>query len=284
MPLEILLSLLTLFVLWALYRVGRHALGPMLTDARAGSVQPRGPLSGRSAGVRPAGRSAGVAAIGALTVAALLALWAVASSGDFLPSYVLPSPLDALSGLGEPRMPEYVIASLTRMVGAMVVAVVVGVPVGLAVGRSDVGRGIFGPLLAFLRLVPSLAYLPLIVIWFGNGDAPMIGVIAAAMLAPVALSTAAGAGGSGAHGGDDVVGRALPFIVAGLRAALVPGWMTLIATELLSGLAGIGFVIQSAGYTFETRLVFTGLIMLTATAFALDLAMRLLERAVARKG
>ncbi|MGO4842043.1 ABC transporter permease subunit, partial [Rhizobiaceae sp. 2RAB30] len=114
---------------------------------------------------------------------------------------------------------------------------------GLAIGLSTIGRGIFDPVLEFLRPIPPLAYLPLIVIWFGIGEPSKILVIALAMLPPVALSAAAGvrsvsrekvnaARALGASGLQVIrhvtIPSALPGILTGLRIALGAGWTTLV--------------------------------------------------------
>ena len=83
-------------------------------------------------------------------------------------------------------------ASLGRVFAALVFAVLIGVPVGLLIATSPIGRGILDPIIEFLRPMPPLAYLPLVIIWFGIGEPSKILVIALAMLAPIAISTATG--------------------------------------------------------------------------------------------
>ncbi len=75
------------------------------------------------------------------------------------------------TGSSMPRLLQHLTISLGRVFAALLAALAVGVPVGLAIGLSTVGKGIFDPLLEFLRPLPPLAYLPLIIIWFGIGEA-----------------------------------------------------------------------------------------------------------------
>ena len=82
-------------------------------------------------------------------------------------------------------------ASLTRIVIALLAAVLIGVPVGIAMGLNSTVRGILDPLIELYRPVPPLAYLPLMVIWFGIGETSKI-LLISAIFAPVAMSALAG--------------------------------------------------------------------------------------------
>ncbi len=67
---------------------------------------------------------------------------------------------------------QHLAASLTRIAIALVLAAIVGVPVGIAMGLSPTVRGILDPLIELYRPVPPLAWLPLVIIWFGIGETP----------------------------------------------------------------------------------------------------------------
>ena len=118
-------------------------------------------------------------------------------------------------------------------------------------------------------------------------------VIALAMLAPVALSTAAGvraasrervlaARSLGASPRQVLLHvtlpNALPQILTGLRIALGAGWTTLVAAELVAATRGLGFMIQSAAQFLVTDVVLMGIFVIAAVAFALEWAIRRLER------
>src|SRR5690606_41224735 len=83
-------------------------------------------------------------------------------------------------------------ASLARILVALLAAVAIGIPVGIAMGLSPTVRGILDPLIELYRPVPPLAYLPLMVIWFGIGETSKILLIYLAIFAPVAMSALAG--------------------------------------------------------------------------------------------
>ncbi|RWM00630.1 ABC transporter permease subunit [Mesorhizobium sp.] len=254
---------------------------------------------------RPRPKRAGVSArlVSALTILALLAAWTVSAELRLVSPVFLPSPaavwaklvVVARDGFVDATLFQHIAASLGRVFAALIVAIVVGVPVGLAIGISKIGRGVFDPLLEFLRPIPPLAYLPLIVIWFGIGEPSKILVIAIAMLAPVALSTAAGVRGVsreridaarslGATRGQVVrhvvLPSALPSILTGLRIALGAGWSTLVAAELVAATRGLGFMIQSAAQFLVTDVVVMGILVIAIIAFALEFIIRRIERAL----
>lgn len=254
---------------------------------------------------RPRRKRTGVSArlISALTILALLAAWTVSAELQLVSPVFLPSPaavwakfvVVARDGFVDATLLQHVTASLWRVFAALIVAIVVSVPVGLAIGISRIGRGVFDPLLEFLRPIPPLAYLPLIVIWFGIGEPSKILVIAIAMLAPVALSTAAGVRGVSRERIDAarslgatrrqvvrhvVLPSALPAILTGLRIALGAGWSTLVAAELVAATRGLGFMIQSAAQFLVTDVVVMGILVIATIAFALEFVIRRVERAL----
>ncbi|RWB67848.1 MAG: ABC transporter permease subunit [Mesorhizobium sp.] len=239
--------------------------------------------------------------VSAITILALLAAWTAAASLQLVSPVFLPSPaavwakfvVVARDGFVDATLLQHTLASLWRVFAALIAAILVGVPVGLAIGISRIGRGVFDPLLEFLRPIPPLAYLPLIIIWFGIGEPSKILVIAIAMLAPVALSTAAGVRGVSRERVDAarslgatraqvirhvILPSALPSILTGLRIALGAGWSTLVAAELVAATRGLGFMIQSAAQFLVTDVVVMGILVIAIIAFALEFVIRRIER------
>lgn len=252
---------------------------------------------------RPSPKRRGVSArmVSAVTILAVLAIWALSARLQLVSPVFLPSPaavwnkfiIVARDGFVDATLLQHIIASLGRVFAALIAAIVVGVPVGLAIGISTIGRGIFDPLLEFLRPIPPLAYLPLVIIWFGIGEPSKILVIAIAMLAPVALSTASGVRGVSRERVNAarslgatrlqvirlvILPSALPAILTGLRIALGAGWSTLVAAELVAATRGLGFMIQSAAQFLVTDVVVMGILVIAAIAFVLEFTIRRIER------
>lgn len=239
--------------------------------------------------------------LAAISLGALaLSWWLVTSTGLVTPLF-LPSPADVLrqlikagtSGYMDATLAEHAWASTRRILAAAGVATIVGVPIGLLMGTHRVVKGLVDPLIEIYRPIPPLAYLPLIVIWAGIGEASKIIVIFLAILAPVIVSTAHGAARAG---GDRVraaqslgasraqllwhvvLPGALPDILTGLRIGLGAGWSTLIAAELVAATQGLGFMVQSAAQFLATDMVIAGILVIAAFAVLIELALRWLQR------
>ena len=141
------------------------------------------------------------AALSAVSVTTLAALWWFATHLHWLPPLFLPTPeavwaafLDAWQGRIQGGLPlsEHLAWSALRVFGAFALAALTAVPVGILMGVSRVARGLLDPPLEFYRPLPPLAYLPLVVIWFGIDETAKIVVIYLACFAPIAMAARAG--------------------------------------------------------------------------------------------
>lgn len=235
------------------------------------------------------------------TVALVAVLWYLASANGWVSKVFLPAPEKVLGAFGklietgyvDSTLWQHASASLGRVFAALLFSIAIAVPVGLAIATSPVGRGILDPPIEFIRPLPPLAYLPLIIIWFGIGEPSKVLVIALAMVAPIAISTAAGVRSASlsqlnaarSFGASRLqvllyvqVPSALPSILTGIRIALGAGWSTLVAAELVAASRGLGFMIQSAAQFLVTDVVIAGIFVISALAFAFELLLRLAER------
>ncbi|HEY2453240.1 MAG TPA: taurine ABC transporter permease TauC [Scandinavium sp.] len=236
------------------------------------------------------------------TLTALLALWWLVTALQLIAPLFLPPPGQVLQkllaiagpqGFMDATLWQHLAASLTRILIALLAAVIIGIPVGIAMGLSPTVRGILDPLIELYRPIPPLAYLPLMVIWFGIGETSKILLIYLAIFAPVAMSALAGvksaqqvrlraAQSLGASRAQIlwfvILPGALPEILTGLRIGLGVGWSTLVAAELIAATRGLGFMVQSAGEFLATDVVLAGIAVIAVIAFALELGLRALQR------
>lgn len=235
------------------------------------------------------------------TVVALMLLWTLAASLRLVSPVFLPSPLTVLrslatvatTGFVDSTLAQHTLASLGRIFGALAAAIAIGVPAGVAIASSRVGKGILDPIVEFLRPLPPLAYLPLIIIWLGIGEASKITVIALAMLPPIIISTASGVRSASkdhinaarSFGATRwqvlwhvILPGAVPSILTGTRIALGAGWSTLVAAELIAASRGLGFMIQSAAQFLVTDIVIAGIFVIAIIAFLFELVARAAER------
>lgn len=236
-----------------------------------------------------------------LTIAVALLAWQIASSLALVSTVFLPPPAKVFAALGrlltqgyvDSTLIEHAWASLQRVFLALIFTALIAIPAGILIGASRVGRGILDPIIEFIRPLPPLAYLPLVIIWFGIGEPAKILVIGLAMLAPIAISTASGirsaplsqinaARSFGATRWQVLthvlLPSALPEIVTGVRIALGAGWSTLVAAELVAASRGLGFMIQSAAQFLVTDVVIVGIFVISALAFGFEVLLRIVER------
>jgi taurine transport system permease protein len=243
----------------------------------------------------------GTLPISLATIVVIIAGWSLASAYGAVSPVFLPSPLVvakslanvAINGFVDSTLAEHTLASLLRIFAALAVSLIIGVPAGLAIATSRICKGILDPIVEFLRPLPPLAYLPLIIIWVGIGEASKVTVISLAMLPPIILSTAAGvksAPGDFVNAARSfgasrlqvllhvILPGAIPSILTGTRIALGAGWSTVVAAELVAASQGLGFMIQSAAQFLVTDIVIGGIIVIAAIAFLLEILARLIER------
>ena len=236
------------------------------------------------------------------TLTVLLAIWWAVAAAQWISPLFLPAPglvLQKLIAIASPQgfmdatLWQHLAASLARIVVALLAATIIGIPVGIAMGLSPTVRGILDPLIELYRPVPPLAYLPLMVIWFGIGETSKVLLIYLAIFAPVAMSALAGvksaqqvriraAQSLGASRTQVlwlvILPGALPEILTGLRIGLGVGWSTLVAAELIAATRGLGFMVQSAGEFLATDVVLAGIAVIAMIAFGLELGLRALQR------
>lgn len=240
------------------------------------------------------------AAISVATGAAILLAWWLLSQTGWVPHLFLPTPAEVLAaaqgiwddGYANATLWEHVSASLTRILWAAALAIVLGVPVGLFMGLNRWAKGVLDTPIEFYWPLPPLAYLPLMVIWLGIGEASKITLLTLAMFAPIVLSAQAGvramslervnaALSLGANRwqlfAEVVLPSALPEILTGIRIALGVGWGTLVAAELIAANRGIGYMIMSASHFLATDAVFVGIAIIAICAFGFTFGMRLLQ-------
>jgi NitT/TauT family transport system permease protein/taurine transport system permease protein len=225
----------------------------------------------------------------AVLLAGLLGGWSLAAATLPVPSYYLPPPTAVLGAFVELTakgiLPLYVAESLRRILTAAVVAVVVAVPLGLLLGMSRRVADFLYPLLNFFQSVSGIAWLPLLLVWFGFGERTIVVAVNYTVIFPVLFNALLGVrsvprlyvdalrtlGASRWRIVRDVmVPGALPSIATGLRLGLAYGWRALIAAEMLVGAHGLGFMIFSAQNFHLTARIMLGMAVIGVLWVLLD--------------
>ena len=268
------------------------------TAAAAIPAAPAGPVKTSKFKVPGEGSSLTISIV---TVAALIVLWFAATNLGWIKPLFLPSPqavfqqfYEYLTGqTNDKPLWQHFSASLLRVTAAFWLAFITAVPLGIAMGMSRVVRGIFDPPIEFYRPLPPLAYLPLIIIWFGIDELPKILLIFLSCFAPLALAARAGmrsaaqeqinaAYSMGASYWQVIrhviLPAAMPDILIGMRIAIGFGWTTLVAAEMVAANVGLGQMVLNASNFLRTDIVIMGIVVIGVVAYAFDLFMRWVER------
>ncbi|MBI3699160.1 MAG: ABC transporter permease subunit [Afipia sp.] len=246
--------------------------------------------------------------INVVSVGVLLMLWWLATHLGWVKPLFLPKPeaiwsafQQAMAGdLDGHTLVVHLMWSMYRVFLSFVLAVLIGVPVGIAMGVSQIMLGIFDPIIEFYRPLPPLAYLPLMIVWFGIGETAKIILLFLAIFAPVALAARSGvksvsqdqiqaARSMGASTFQlirhVIIPAALPDILVGLRIGMGVGWTTLVAAEIVAADAGLGKMVFNASNFLRTDVVILGILIIGIVAYLFEMLMRFIEHhAVPWKG
>jgi taurine transport system permease protein len=219
----------------------------------------------------------------------LVALWAIVAESELFPRAFFPGPLDVVRSFGtlvyKGILPDYLEDSIVRLAVGTAAGIALGIPLGVLVGLSPRAHALLWPILLFFQAIGDIAWLPILLIWFGFSLTTMTIVIVYTVLFPVVLNTALGVrsvplelhraaqslGASRARIVWEVVlPGALPNIMTGLRNGLGYGWRALIAAEIIVGTSGIGFLMFDARRAGSVVEILLGMIVLGLLWYIVD--------------
>jgi NitT/TauT family transport system permease protein len=236
----------------------------------------------------------------AVTLIAVAALYeALARSGWFAPALMptLPKVGNALVGaLADGSMIGHAASTLYRVLSGLALAVVAGLPLGILMARFRAVENFVLPLASALMPIPSLAWVPVFILWFGLGNTVAILIVFYAALFPMLLNTWTGVRAvnplwlraAGAMGADEnalfwkvIIPGAAPFIITGLRQAFLRAWIAVVGAEMLAASDwGLGWVIFDAKEFLNADLMLASLAVIGAIGFLFErLVFGSLERA-----
>ena len=187
---------------------------------------------------------------------------------------------------------EHIWTSVKRVLLGVFFGALVGIPLGFAMGLNSVARGLLDPVVEFIRPIPPLALIPLVILWLGIDEvaktflpflaALFIMLIAArAGVGSVRISKVHAAYSLGASRGQVlrhvILPNALPEIFTGLRTSMGVCWGTLVAAELVAADRGVGSMMMIAKNFLQTDVVVIGIVIIGAIGFAIEMLMRVLE-------
>ena len=235
--------------------------------------------------------------------AALVALWAIVAALRVFGRAELPTPLRvvhdfvhaAVQGYGGHSLLAQAQISVERVVVGFIAAVLLGVVVGMFMAIIPVVHDAIDPMLQFLRPIPPLAFIPLLVTWFGIGELPKVLLIFFCTLPIVILNTLSGVRGTqesrlrvaqclGASRVQTlrhvILPSALPEVFTGMRVGLGVAWTCLVAAEMVAASRGLGWMVLQAGHYLQSGMIFVAIISIGVVGFLMDFALRLIEQRV----
>ena len=185
--------------------------------------------------------------------------------------------------------------SVSRILKGYALAAVAGVFFGVVMGMSLSANKFFSLTFQAFRQIPMMAWVPLLVIWFGIGEESKVAVIFLASFFPILVNTIDGIQRTDQHLVE--VGRmyrlspwrmfreiylpsALPSIFVGLKLALGISWMAVVGAEMIAASSGIGFRINDDRVLMDYASVFAGMIVIAVAGVAMDAVLSLVARAV----
>ncbi len=239
--------------------------------------------------------------LGALAVAVMVGgWWAIAATGA-VRADLLPTPGDVWDALMEVVTQGYrgttlwgnTAATLGRLLGGFGAATAVGVPLGLWMGSNRVASAAIDWIVQFMRPLPPLSYMILLILWLGTGDLskgmllfltafPIIVASAAAGVRgvkqqriQVALALGAGRTAVFRH---VILPSAAPMVMTGLQIALAAAFSTVVSAELLAATDGLGWMVISASTFLRNDIIILCIIVLGLLGVALAAMLRGLDR------
>ncbi len=245
---------------------------------------------GPAAGLRPL-------LLGLIVPILILAAWEAGGSRGWWDRHLLPAPSAVWQYLAESAvdgsLAQNVAATLYRVAAGFLLGLGCALVTGTLTGLSPAASRLLDPLLQGLRAVPSLAWVPLFLIWLGIGETSKVTLIALGVFFPIYLNLV-----SGIRGVDRKlieVGRtfglrafalvtriilpaALPSLLTGVRGGLGLGWMFVIAAELIGASRGLGFLLDLGRNISRPEIVIASILLFAILGKATDGLLVLLER------
>ncbi|GAB3194026.1 ABC transporter permease [Nesterenkonia suensis] len=272
-----------------------QAVGERDSAAPPAVTDPDSPTAAVPAPVRriPGGR----VLLGAIVPLALLGLWyGVAASGMFSPVQ-LPAPQTVLSAGVElferGELYQHIAISVQRVLLGFGIGAGLGLVVGSLLGLSRVADTLLHPTVGAFRAVPSLAWVPLLILWMGIHEDSKVTLIAIGAFFPVFTAVHSAlrhvdphlveAGRAfGYHGLRLLVTVQLPAVVpsvfSGLRLALAQAWLFLVAAELIASSMGLGFLLTDSQNNGRTDRLLLAIILLAVLGKLTDALLGVVER------
>jgi len=240
-------------------------------------------------------------ALGLIVPALLLVTWQVLVNREVYSRSQLPAPKDVWLAAQQlwqaDLLLEHIRVSVARVAEGFAWGAGIAILIGLAVGLSPLIDALLSPTIQAVRAIPSLAWVPLLILWMGIGDEPKITLVAIGVFFPVFTALVAGithidrklvevGRAYGLRGPslawNIMLPAAAPSLLTGLRIGLAQGWLFLVAAELIGASTGLGFLLIDGQNTGRADIIVLSIVLLALLGKGTDMLLGLLERRVLR--
>ncbi|WP_433663540.1 ABC transporter permease [Nocardia sp. CA-128927] len=227
----------------------------------------------------------------------LIAAWVLGSASGTLDPETLPAPWTVAATAGElisdGRLQSNLLTSVQRAGIGLVIGVAVGLVLALVAGLSRIGEALVDGPIQIKRAIPTLALIPLFIVWFGIGEEMKLLVITTSVAIPIYLNTHAYLRSVDSRYVElaQTVGLSrwgfirrialpgsLPGFFTGLRLAVTIAWLALVVVEQVNATSGIGYLMTQARTYGQIDVIVVGLVIYGLLGLFGDLAVRAVER------
>lgn len=235
--------------------------------------------------------------LGSLLPIILIIAWELLSRAEVFPSYQLPAPtviLDTIAGLAaDGSLWGHVGITLYRVLIGFLIGTAFAVILGSIVGFYKKAEQLFDPMIQAFRSIPSLAWVPLFILWMGIGEPSKVTMIAVGVFFPVYLNVV-----SGINGVDRklievgkmyvlntfelirrvILPASLPSFLTGIRSGLGLGWMFVVAAELMGASSGLGYLLVLGQNTLSPETILASIILFAVVGKSTDWLLKIVEQ------
>jgi len=232
----------------------------------------------------------------------LLLLWGIGSRAGWFNSYLLPAPSTvwdaALGLLQKGSLFQHLSVSLYRVLAGFLISFAIAFPFGVFMALHKKTYSAFMPLLEFIRHLPPIALIPLLILWLGIGEPPKLTVIILAAFFPIFLNTISGiancdpklleVGKIFAFTAREQFFRirlpqAVPQILVGMQLGLGYSWRSLIGAELIAASSGIGYMIMDAEQLSRPDIILVGIFSIGLLGCLIDFLFLIISEKILRQ-
>lgn len=226
---------------------------------------------------------------GLLVPLIIVAIWYICSSLKILNSYIIPPPIKIIKTtsilIKNGDLLRNILVSFYRVFLGFLLAFIIAFPTSIILGMNRRIEVYFEPLLEFIRHIPPIAAIPILILWLGIGEASKIAVIILATFFPIFMNTLSGVRNCDKkllEVGDIfnfspfkkfkkiILPSIIPYVIVGIRLGLGYSWRSLIGAELIAASSGIGYMIIDAEQLSRPDIIIVGIISVGIVGFLID--------------